>query len=395
MAKHILSNQNVAIKIIKQASIADNIKLKKVKLEAKILSLFRHPHVMRVYELIESSEGLFIVMEYLSGGELYDYIIKKGSMTEDEARNIFQQLVFALDYTHKHKVVHRDIKPENILLDEHNNIKIGDFGLASYFHDGIFLRTSCGSLNYAAPEVLTGDLYSGPEIDIWSSGVVLFVLLTGNLPFDDNNISMLLQKIKRGEFEIPPSVSGVCQDLIRRILNIDPVARIKISQIFKHPWFRINLPNHLSYMISCLDPSIDLLSINSIRPKYRLELDPELFEICVIGSKLALTVEQSAKLKKKIMKDADDEFCVHYNMLHDAKQKKDMLKLNHANLDINPVFEPANSSATHKSTSNYQDSQCLLMPHNWVYGFRSMQTIIEYMNTLFKACIKLKLVRSI
>ena len=178
MAIHIASKQEVAIKIIKHESMNDKVKLNKIKQEAAILSNFNHPHIMRVYELVESADGVFIVMEYLPGGELYDLILKKQKFTEDEARKIFQQLICAIEYCHSHGVVHRDIKPENILLDDQENIKLGDFGLATYCLDGRFLYTSCGSVNYAAPEIVSGKPYSGPEVDIWSIGVVLFIFFS-------------------------------------------------------------------------------------------------------------------------------------------------------------------------------------------------------------------------
>jgi Serine/threonine protein kinase len=163
---HVVSKQKVAIKIIKNTSLDNQDKLHKIKLEAKILLNFNNPHIMKVYELIESPDGIYIVMEYLSGGELYDYVIKKQVLSENDARVMFQQIIFALEYCHSHGVAHRDIKLENILLDDQNNIKLGDFGLANYFRDGCFLHTSCGSVNYASPEILSGSPYSGPEVDI-------------------------------------------------------------------------------------------------------------------------------------------------------------------------------------------------------------------------------------
>ena len=151
-------------------------------------------------------------MEYVSGGELFDYIVKKGrvrvffrthaQLSENEARHFFQQLISGIEYCHKHNVVHRDLKPENIILDEYNNIKIADFGLANLLEDGNFLDTSCGSPNYAAPEVISGRLYAGPEVDIWSCGVILYALLCGRLPFDDENIPALFRKIKSGRREM-------------------------------------------------------------------------------------------------------------------------------------------------------------------------------------------------
>uniref|UniRef100_A0ACB8F3C2 Protein kinase, AMP-activated, alpha 2 catalytic subunit n=1 Tax=Sphaerodactylus townsendi TaxID=933632 RepID=A0ACB8F3C2_9SAUR len=154
------------------------------------------------YQVISTPTDFFMVMEYVSGGELFDYICKNGRVEEAEARRLFQQILSAVDYCHRHMVVHRDLKPENVLLDAHMNAKIADFGLSNMMSDGEFLRTSCGSPNYAAPEVISGRLYAGPEVDIWSCGVILYALLCGTLPFDDEHVPTLFKKI-RGEIELP------------------------------------------------------------------------------------------------------------------------------------------------------------------------------------------------
>lgn len=147
-------------------------------------------------KVISTPTDIFMVMEYVSGGELFDYIVKHGKLTEDKARRFFQQIMSGVEYCHRHNVVHRDLKPENLLLDQNLNVKIADFGLSNVMNDGEFLRTSCGSPNYAAPEVISGKLYAGPEVDIWSCGVILYALLCGTLPFDDEHVPALFRKIK-------------------------------------------------------------------------------------------------------------------------------------------------------------------------------------------------------
>ena len=142
---------------------------------------------------------MFLVASYLITSfdvDVYLLSLNFMQLPENEARRFFQQIISGLEYCHKHNVVHRDLKPENLLLDENNNIKIADFGLANFLNDGCFLDTSCGSPNYAAPEVISGRMYAGPEVDIWSSGVILYALLCGRLPFDDENIPSLFRKIK-------------------------------------------------------------------------------------------------------------------------------------------------------------------------------------------------------
>ncbi|GJY59026.1 SNF1-related protein kinase catalytic subunit alpha KIN10-like protein isoform X1, partial [Tanacetum coccineum] len=172
-------------------------------------------------------------------GELFYYIITNGRLEENEARHYFQQIISGVESCHLHKVVHRDLKPENLLLDSKGNVKVADFGLANVMRDGHLLKTSCGSPSYAAPEVLSGRLYAGPKVDVWSCGVILYALLTAILPFDDENVSTLFAKIKSGIYTIPNYLSLGARDLISRMLIVDPVNRITIPEIYKHPWYSI------------------------------------------------------------------------------------------------------------------------------------------------------------
>ncbi len=153
-------------------------------------------HFFARYEVISTTDYIIFVLEY-APGELFNHIVAHGRMSEDKARRFFQQLISGVEYSHRLKIVHRDLKPENVLLDEDLNVKIGDFGLSSVISDGDFLTTSCGSPNYAAPEVIRGGIYAGPEIDVWSSGVILYVMLCGRLPFEDDNVHVLFNKITR------------------------------------------------------------------------------------------------------------------------------------------------------------------------------------------------------
>ncbi|ETV90989.1 CAMK/CAMKL/AMPK protein kinase, variant 1 [Aphanomyces invadans] len=188
-----------------------------------------------------------MVLEYVAGGELFDYIVSKGRLSPDEARHFFHQIVSGVEYCHFHRVVHRDLKPENLLLDGDNNVKIADFGLSNTMKDGEFLRTSCGSPNYAAPEVISGNLYAGPEVDVWSCGVILYALLCGALPFDDESIPNLFKKIRGGMYSLPSHLSDDARDLIPRMLVVDPMKRITIPEIRQHPWFQTNLPPYLQH----------------------------------------------------------------------------------------------------------------------------------------------------
>ena len=185
-----------------------------------------------------------MVLEY-AGGELFDYIVKHGRMSEDKARRFFQQIVCAVEYCHRHNIVHRDLKPENLLLDSDLNVKIADFGLSNIMTDGNFLKTSCGSPNYAAPEVISGKLYAGPEVDVWSCGIILYVLLVGRLPFDDEFIPALFRKINSGTYHTPSYLSPGARHIIHQMLKVNPVQRITIQEIRQDPWFNENLEDYL------------------------------------------------------------------------------------------------------------------------------------------------------
>lgn len=179
-------------------------------------------------------------MEYASGGELFEYIVANNRVKEKEACKFFRQIIAGIEYIHKLGVVHRDLKPENLLLDHNKDIKIVDFGLSNTYKPGELLKTACGSPCYAAPEMIAGKKYVGLQVDIWSCGVILFALLCGYLPFEDANTANLYKKILSGDFHVPKFVSSEAKDLLKGILNTDPIRRFTISDIKKHPWYSIS-----------------------------------------------------------------------------------------------------------------------------------------------------------
>ncbi|KAI1103159.1 Pkinase-domain-containing protein [Jackrogersella minutella] len=244
LAVHRSTGQKVALKIIARKKLISRDMVGRVEREIEYLQLLRHPHIIKLYTVIKTPAEIIMVLEY-AGGELFDYIVKHGRLPEDQARKFFQQMICAVEYCHRHKVVHRDLKPENLLLDDNLNVKIADFGLSNIMTDGNFLKTSCGSPNYAAPEVISGKLYAGPEVDVWSCGVILYVLLVGRLPFDDDHIPSLFSKIQRGVFTVPHWVPSDAASLIRRMLQTNPVQRIIIDEIRQDPWFLKELPAYL------------------------------------------------------------------------------------------------------------------------------------------------------
>ncbi|XP_041053895.1 serine/threonine-protein kinase BRSK2-like [Carcharodon carcharias] len=233
---HCVTCQKVAIKIVNREKLSESV-LMKVEREIAILKLIEHPHVLKLHDVYENKKYLYLVLEHVSGGELFDYLVKKGRLTPKEARKFFRQIISALDFCHSHSICHRDLKPENLLLDEKNNIRIADFGMASLQVGDSLLETSCGSPHYACPEVIRGEKYDGRKADVWSCGVILFALLVGALPFDDDNLRQLLEKVKRGVFHMPHFIPPDCQNLLKGMIEVDASKRLTLDQIQKHSWY--------------------------------------------------------------------------------------------------------------------------------------------------------------
>ncbi|KAL1241949.1 5'-AMP-activated protein [Trichinella spiralis] len=258
-----------AVKIVSREKIKRLRIVDKTRREIENLRLFRHPHIVQLYEVYALPFDIVMIMEYVSGGDMSQYLCQHGKLSEHEARRLFQQLISAVDYCHRHKVVHRDLKLENLLLDSKKNIKLTDFGLSNYMKDGVLLRTNCGSLSYAAPELLCQHYYAGPEVDIWSCGIVLYVLLCGYFPFEDDRMMVLCKKITTGVFKIPRYFGKSVSNLICKMLNVHPMERATAKTIMAHPWFARNVPNYLFPKISDEETSIvDLSVVKQISRKF-------------------------------------------------------------------------------------------------------------------------------
>lgn len=236
LATHNLTGEKVAVKILEKDKIAELSNVKRVKREIAILKIVRHPHVVQLYEIIETKKEIYIVTEYAEGGELFDFIVKRKRLDESLARTLFDQILSGVSYLHKLNIVHRDLKPENLLLDRKNAIKIVDFGLSNKYAPGQLLQTACGSPYYAAPEMIAGKRYHGSTVDVWSCGIVLFAMVCGYLPFEDKNTLSLYKKILRAEYETPDYISEDAKDLLKNILKTDPKTRYTIEDIRKHKW---------------------------------------------------------------------------------------------------------------------------------------------------------------
>uniref|UniRef100_A0A0G4FJM3 non-specific serine/threonine protein kinase n=1 Tax=Chromera velia CCMP2878 TaxID=1169474 RepID=A0A0G4FJM3_9ALVE len=237
LGTHILTGGKVAIKILEKERIVDVADVERVAREIHILKMIRHPHIIQLYEIIETPRQLYLIMEYAPGGELFDYIVQCQRVPEVEACKFFHQIIAGVEKIHQQRVVHRDLKPENLLLDDHKNIKIVDFGLSNTYEPDQLLKTACGSPCYAAPEMIAGKKYVPSCCDIWSCGVILFALVCGYLPFEDANTSQLYKKILAGDYEAPKFISHSVRSLISGMLNTDPTKRFRIVEVRNHAWF--------------------------------------------------------------------------------------------------------------------------------------------------------------
>ncbi|XP_012055698.1 PREDICTED: serine/threonine-protein kinase MARK2-like [Atta cephalotes] len=238
LAKHVPTGKEVAIKIIDKTQLNPG-SLQKLFREVRIMKMLDHPNIVKLFQVIETEKTLYLVMEYASGGEVFDYLVLHGRMKEKEARAKFRQIVSAVQYCHQKKIIHRDLKAENLLLDSEMNIKIADFGFSNEFTPGNKLDTFCGSPPYAAPELFQGKKYDGPEVDVWSLGVILYTLVSGSLPFDGSTLRELRERVLRGKYRIPFYMSTDCENLLKKFLVLNPTKRASLENIMKDKWMNL------------------------------------------------------------------------------------------------------------------------------------------------------------
>ncbi|XP_073311893.1 CBL-interacting protein kinase 23-like isoform X1 [Primulina huaijiensis] len=278
-ARNLETGENMAIKIIDKSKVLKHKMISQIKCEISTMKLIRHPNVIRMHEVMASKSKIFIVMEFVNGGELFDKIATRGRLGEDEARKYFQQLVNAVDYCHSRGVYHRDLKPENLLLNANGVLKVSDFGLSALsqqvWEDGL-LHTACGTPNYVAPEVIKSKGYDGAKADIWSCGVVLFVLMAGYLPFEESNLMVLYKKIFAAQFICPPWFSTSSKNLIKRILDPNPLTRITIAEVLENGWFK---KGYKKPIFECEEVALDdvdaLFNESADSPNFVVEMQEE------------------------------------------------------------------------------------------------------------------------
>jgi len=392
---HQLTGHKVAIKVMNRQKIKSLDVVGKIRREIQNLKLFRHPHIIKLYEVISTPSDIFMVMEHVGGGELFDYIVKNGKLKERDARRFFQQIISGVDYCHRHMIVHRDLKPENLLLDKDLNVKIADFGLSNMMTDGDFLRTSCGSPNYAAPEVISGKLYAGPEVDVWSCGIILYALLCGTLPFDDEHVPTLFRKIKSGQFVTPDHVNVQVSGLISKMLVVNPLERATIKDVREHDWFKVDLASYLFPAGTDVDASI---------------IDTEVIqEVCA-----KCRVSESEVHQALLSGDPQDQLVIVYNLIMDNKRIADetdkmqiqdffavpspsvesfMLKLQSgqpvlpSQMRAHPEQMPelADLSGSFTPGVSPTSKQLLTKKAKWHLGIRSQSRPLDIMHEVFKA----------
>ncbi|KAJ6355261.1 hypothetical protein OIU76_026939 [Salix suchowensis] len=243
-ARNLQSGKSVAMKVVGKEKVIKVGMMEQIKREISVMKMVKHPNIVELHEVMASKTKIYFAMDLVRGGELFSKIAK-GRLREDVARVYFQQLISAIDFCHSRGVYHRDLKPENLLLDEDGKLKVTDFGLSAFSEhlkqDGL-LHTTCGTPAYVAPEVIGKQGYDGAKADLWSCGVILYVLLAGFLPFQDDNIVAMYRKIYRGDFKCPPWFSSEARRLITKLLDPNPGTRITISKIMDSTWFKKSVP---------------------------------------------------------------------------------------------------------------------------------------------------------
>ncbi|KAM1046458.1 hypothetical protein ACFX13_026533 [Malus domestica] len=243
-ARHLQSGKNVAMKVVGKEKVIKVGMMEQIKREISVMRMVKHPNIVELHEVMASKSKIYFAMDLVRGGELFAKIAK-GRLREDVARVYFQQLISAIDFCHSRGVYHRDLKPENLLLDQDGNLKVTDFGLSAFTEhlkqDGL-LHTTCGTPAYVAPEVIGKKGYDGAKADLWSCGVILYVLLAGFLPFQDDNLVAMYRKIYRGDFKCPPWFSSEARRLVTKLLDPNPSTRITISKVMDSSWFKKSIP---------------------------------------------------------------------------------------------------------------------------------------------------------
>ncbi|KNA07012.1 hypothetical protein SOVF_175830 [Spinacia oleracea] len=294
-ARNLESGKSVAMKVVGKEKVVRAKMMDQMKREISVMKRLKHPNIVELFEVMATKSKIFLALELVRGGELHAKVSKEGKLEEQTARSYFRQLISAVDYCHSRGVFHRDLKLENLLLDQDDNLKITDFGLSAFFEEEennqVLLRTTCGTPHYVAPEVVSkrGQGYDGSKADIWSCGVILFVLLAGYLPFHDENVMQMYRKVNKGDFTLPSWLSAEACDLITQMLDPNPSTRITLAEIMESKWFK-------SDSVDCED---DDESNNTTNSKFKEVEALNAFHIISMSEGLDLSALFSEEKKKR------------------------------------------------------------------------------------------------
>ncbi|KAJ8528085.1 hypothetical protein K7X08_015536 [Anisodus acutangulus] len=326
-ARNVVTDENIAMKVVGKEKVIKVGMMEQIKREISVMKMVKHPNIVELHEVMASKTKIYFAMEFVKGGELFEKVAK-GKLREHLARGYFQQLISAIDFCHSRGVYHRDLKPENLLLDEEGNLKVTDFGLSAFSdhlrQDGL-LHTTCGTPAYVAPEVIGKNGYNGATSDIWSCGVILYVLLAGFLPFLDDNIMAMYKKIHKGDFRCPPWFSSDAKKLITKMLDPNPSTRITASKIMESSWFKKSVPKTLrtkeeeefvvgdekvkkieslnAFHIISLSEGFDLSPL--FEEKKKMEKEQLRFATTKPASSVISKLEEVAKMSKFSLKKSD------------------------------------------------------------------------------------------
>ena len=396
-AIHTISEQIVAVKILDKKKIEDEIDIERIDREIEILKNIYHPNICQMYETYTTIHNYYLMMEYVQGGDLFDYISENSYLPEQKACYFFRQLISVMEYLSSLGISHRDIKPENILLNEdHSQIKVIDFGLSNFSDKSELLHSSCGSPCYASPEMLSGDPYWGLGTDIWSAGVVLYSMLAGGLPFDDLELKSLYAQIKSGKFYIPSNLSLEAIDLLKRILRVEPEKRIKIEEIKKHKWF--NIEKNVMYKgvnIYYEKMPCDVKVVQYIIKKYFNEDNISLFNFtrmikgyaCNKYTATYYLVKKYLLLKKDNTIKESNEIIVEENDTENKEKNENKISDNYKKVykEIKQTKEEINSNLKNKiNDDKFINTDNLRNFSNDKYNYLNLTTKIEPNNNINK-----------
>lgn len=344
-AIHVVNGEKVAVKIIKKKKMKHENDFRQVQREIKLLSLLNHPNIVQLFEAIETEDAIYMIMEHVSGGELYDHILKRGRLSEPEARHFFRQILAGIHYCHSNHVVHRDVKPENILVTANNTIKIIDFGLSNQYKSGMLLESFCGSPAYCSPELLSQERY-GPVTDVWSTGITLYSMLTGGMPFKPSSPSEMKKIIQESEIMFPAHLSKGARDILSCMLVRDPQHRATVDVVAKMPWV------NEGYSENCLSAITPLDFVEN-------NLDPEIKTAMIAMGFIWDDVLAALRAKEK------NDYTACFFLLLRKKQREGTLTLPKSKIHEN-LYTPLTGRA--RSRKNSMNGLCVVFLCTSVYG---------------------------